>query len=150
MLDKEKRISHTHTHTHKNLISHSHVLERQSPHATDDQMGWVLRERVQPNSCHCLKAEKARTCGQCLSWGQVEYTKRSCKGITLVLWMSLALSHRKVNGVICSNSKPYHIGAYHSLFVGILKQPESKVLKFAVQVNIPLIQSQKQRRQRWD
>ena len=41
--------------------------------------------------------------------------------------MSLALSHRKVNGVICSNSKPYHIGAYHSLFVGILKQPESNL-----------------------
>ena len=149
MLDKEKRISHTHTHTHSqkfNDIIFTRSRETESPHATDDQMGAVLREWVQPSSG---KLRKQGPVDKCLLWGQVEYTNRSCKGITLVLWMSLGLSHRKVNGIICSNSKPYHTGAYRSLFVGLLKQPENKVT-FAVQVNIPLIQSQKQRRQKWD
>ena len=82
MLDKEKIISLTHTHSQKFIdIRFTCSRETESPHATDDQMGGVLREWVHPRRDELRKQGPV---DRCLLWGQVDYISRICKAITLV------------------------------------------------------------------
>lgn len=82
MLDKEKIISLTHTHSQKfNDIVFTCSRETESPHATDDQMEGALRKWVHP---HRDDLRKQGPVDRLLLWGQVDYTSRSCQGITLV------------------------------------------------------------------